>query len=163
MKGDNDSAIKEHDLFCNYSSGFDNFSILASNDNDFKVNGESFNPLVNKNRHSQPLELFNDWGTEFYCMIAVDWSDYSPLTEAPTRGVLWKKVFLKISQNSQENTETRRLWHRFFPVYFAKFLRTPFLQSTSGWLLLLWYHIRILLSNKWYFIHRFCPCSMWFS
>ena len=60
MKGDNDSAIKEHDLFCNYSSGFDNFSILASNDNDFKVNGESFNPLVNKNRHSQPLELFND-------------------------------------------------------------------------------------------------------
>ena len=25
------------------------------------------------------------------------------LTEAATRGVLWKKVFLEISQNSQEN------------------------------------------------------------
>ena len=35
VKGDNHSAIKEHYLFCNYSSGFDNFSILASNSNDF--------------------------------------------------------------------------------------------------------------------------------
>ena len=75
-----------------------------------------------------------------------------------------KKVFLKISQNSQENTCARacatvqlqlylcnswrivwvcltilpgtllkkRLWHRFFPVNFAKFLRTPFLQNTFG-------------------------------
>ena len=29
-----------------------------------------------------------------------------------------------------------RLWHKCFPVNFAKFLRTPFLQNTSGWLLL---------------------------
>ena len=51
-----------------------------------------------------------------------------------------KKVFLKISQNSQENTCARisflikfrpatllekRLWHSWF-------LRTPFLQNTSG-------------------------------
>ena len=61
-----------------------------------------------------------------------------------------KKVFLKISQNSQENICAivsffnkvasprpatllkKRLWHRCFPVNFAKFLRTPFLQSTSG-------------------------------
>ena len=53
-----------------------------------------------------------------------------------------KKVFLEISQNSQENTCARvsflitllkkRLWHRCFPVNFAKFLRTPFLQNTSG-------------------------------
>ena len=28
------------------------------------------------------------------------------------------------------------LWHCCFPVNFAKFLRTPFLQNTSGWLLL---------------------------
>ena len=26
VKGDNDSAIKEHHLFCNHSSGFDDFS-----------------------------------------------------------------------------------------------------------------------------------------
>ena len=67
-----------------------------------------------------------------------------------------KKIFLEISQSSQENTCARvsvlikflffnkvaglrpvtllkkSLWHRFFPVNFAKFLRTPFLQNTSG-------------------------------
>ena len=30
----------------------------------------------------------------------------------------------------------KRLWHRCFPVNFTKFLRTPFLQNTSGQLLL---------------------------
>ena len=30
----------------------------------------------------------------------------------------------------------RRLWHRCFPMNFEKFLRTPFLQNTSGRLLL---------------------------
>ena len=61
-------------------------------------------------------------------------------------------MFLEISQNSQENTCPRvssvsflvrpatllkkRLWHRCFPVNFVKFLRTPFLQNTSGRLLL---------------------------
>ena len=53
-----------------------------------------------------------------------------------------KKMFLEISQNSQENTCARvsfliklqalqRLWHRCFPVNFAKFLRTPFVYRTS--------------------------------
>ena len=37
VKGDNDSVVKEHHLFCNHSSGFDDFSILASNNNDLKV------------------------------------------------------------------------------------------------------------------------------
>ena len=30
----------------------------------------------------------------------------------------------------------KRLWHRHFPANFQKFLKTPFLQSTSGRLLL---------------------------
>ena len=63
-----------------------------------------------------------------------------------------RKVFLEISQNSQENTCARfsfliklqtpatllkkRLWHRCFPVNFAKFLRTPFLTEHLRWLLL---------------------------
>ena len=34
---DNDSATKEHDLLCNHSPGFDDISILASNNNDLKV------------------------------------------------------------------------------------------------------------------------------
>ena len=62
-------------------------------------------------------------------------------------GVLYKKVFWEIWQNSQENTCARvsfllnslskkRLWYRCFPMKFVKFLRTPFLQNTSGQLLL---------------------------
>ena len=67
-------------------------------------------------------------------------------TEVATRGILCSMVFLKISQNSRENTCARisffnkvagwsstllkkRLWHSCFPVNFAKFLRTPFLQK----------------------------------
>ena len=33
----------------------------------------------------------------------------------------------------------KRLWHRCFPVNFAKFLRTSFLQNTSGRLLLFFF------------------------
>ena len=68
----------------------------------------------------------------------------------PSEAVVWrcsvKKVFLEISQNSQENTCARvsfilkeRLWHKCFPVNFAKFLRTrfPFLIEYLWWLLLL--------------------------
>ena len=52
--------------------------------------------------------------------------------------VFLKKVLLKISQNSQENTcarlsfliklqasSTRDIWHGCFPVNFARFLETP--------------------------------------
>ena len=63
------------------------------------------------------------------------------------------KVFLDISQNSQENNCARvpflikfqaspatllkkRLWHRSFPVNFAKFLRTPILTEHLWWLFL---------------------------
>ena len=69
-----------------------------------------------------------------------------------------KKVFLETLQNSQENTCARvsflnkvvglrpaalskkKLWHRCFSVNFAKSLRTPFLQNTSGRLLLTQVH-----------------------
>ena len=37
MKEDNNFAIIKYHLFCNHSSGFDNFSLLASNNNDFEV------------------------------------------------------------------------------------------------------------------------------
>ena len=76
------------------------------------------------------------------------WLIYSIITEAATRGVLWKNVFLEISQNSQENTYARvsfliklpalrsarllknRLWHRCFPVNFAKFSGTTFCKTS---------------------------------
>ena len=53
-------------------------------------------------------------------------------------GVLQKQVLPKISHNSQEKTCVRvsLVWHRCFPVTFVKYLRTPFVQNTSGRLLL---------------------------
>ena len=53
------------------------------------------------------------------------------MPEAATGGVLRKKVFFKMSQNSQETPVPEET-----PVNFAKVLRTPFLQNNSGRLLL---------------------------
>ena len=53
------------------------------------------------------------------------------MPEATTGGVLWKKVFFKISQNSQETPALEET-----PVNFVKFLRKPFLQNNPGRLLL---------------------------
>ena len=36
-KSDNDSAIKEHILFCNHSSDIEDFSVLTTNNNGFKI------------------------------------------------------------------------------------------------------------------------------
>ena len=84
-------------------------------------------PIYN---HAFDLELFDG----YVAMV---------VSEAATGGVLLKKMFLKISQNSKENTCAsvsflikKGLWHRCFPVNFAKYLRTPFLKNTSGRLLL---------------------------
>ena len=53
------------------------------------------------------------------------------MPEAATVGVLQKRVFFKISQKSQETPVPEET-----PVNFAKLLRTPFLQKSSGRLLL---------------------------
>ena len=53
-----------------------------------------------------------------------------------------KKASLEISQSSQENACARvpflkkRLWHRCFPVNFAKLVRTSFLTEHLRWVLL---------------------------
>ena len=72
----------------------------------------------------------------------------TPKTEAAVQKCSVKKVFLEISQNSQENTCARvtgirpvtlfkkRLWRRCFPVNCVKFLRTPFIIEHFWWLLL---------------------------
>ena len=49
----------------------------------------------------------------------------------------------------------KRLWHRCFPVNFVKFLRTPFLQNTSGRLLLGLY-FQMKLSNISFYLCRVC-------
>ena len=65
VKGDDDSAIKGHLLFCNHTPDFKDFSILATNKNDFKVKlmeslliNRGHTPF-NKNKQSLHLELFD--------------------------------------------------------------------------------------------------------
>ena len=56
VTGDDDSVIKEHYLFCNHEPDFEDFSTLATNDNDFKITlMESLlinrdHPPLNKNK-----------------------------------------------------------------------------------------------------------------
>ena len=60
-----DDNFKEHLLFCSHTLDFEDFSILATNNNDFKVTlMESLlinrdHPPLNKNKQSLPLELFD--------------------------------------------------------------------------------------------------------
>ena len=67
VKGDDDSAVKEHLLFCNHITDFEDFLILTTNNNDFKVTlMESLlinrdHPLLNKNNQSLSLGLFDSW------------------------------------------------------------------------------------------------------
>ena len=75
-------------------------------------------------------------------------------SEAVAQRCSVKKMFLEILQNSKENSCDRvfflnkvaglgpatllkkRLWHRCFPMNFAKFLRTPCFTEHLRWLLL---------------------------
>ena len=65
VKGEDDSTIKEHHLFWNLTTDFEDFSILATNNNDFKVAlMESLlinrdHPPLNKKKQSLPLKLFD--------------------------------------------------------------------------------------------------------
>ena len=50
---------------------------------------------------------------------------------------LCQRLFLNKVEGLRPATLLKKsLWHKYFPVNFAKFLRTPFLQSTSGRMLL---------------------------
>ena len=102
----------------------------------------STNPIFTKESLFLRLILRQSFKSDFYFWL------FLILAEAATRGVLCKKIVLEIWQNSQENNCVKvsfliklqalkkRLWHRCFPVNFVRFLRTPFLQNTSGRLLL---------------------------
>ena len=100
----------------------------------------------------------------------INWVTAGKHREAFTRRCSVKKVFLKSSQNSQENTCVRivrisfliklqagvanfnekRLQHRCFPVNIVKFLRTLFLIEHLLWLLL------YVLGSFDIFIPRLC-------
>ena len=66
VKGDDDSAIKEHLLFCSHALDFEDFSVLATNINEFNVTlMETLlinrdHPPLNENKQSLPLEHFHN-------------------------------------------------------------------------------------------------------
>ena len=82
------------------------------------------------------------------------WQPKRGSTKAFVQRCSVKKVFMKILQNSQENTCARifflnkvtdlrpatllkeRLWRSSFPVSFAKFIRTSFCKEHLWWLLI---------------------------
>ena len=87
--------------------------------------------------------------------LFVDCFVTSTLSRSSHLEVFVKKVFLEILENSQEDTCVRvsfliklqtfmrpatllkkRLWHRCFPVNFAKFIKTRFHTEHLRWLLL---------------------------
>ena len=84
------------------------------------------------------------------------------LLEAVAQRCSVKKVFLEISQNSQENTCARFFFliscrpeacnftkkETLARVNFAKFLRTPFLIEHLWWLLLSYFYLRRLLFDS---------------
>ena len=62
--------------------------------------------------------------------------------------------FNKVASLRPPTLFKKRLWHRCFTVNFQKFLRTPYLQNTSGWLLLyiVYFELFLLLwSSPLYF------------
>ena len=65
VKGDDDSAFKENILFCSHSPDFEDFAVFTTKNSGFKVTlvegllTNRDHPLLNKNRHPLPLELFN--------------------------------------------------------------------------------------------------------
>ena len=56
-----------------------------------------------------------------------------------------------------EAAPKKRLWHRCFPVNFAKFLWAPFSQNTSGWLLQSFEEGNLYLTSV-FFSHLFALC-----
>ena len=72
------------------------------------------------------------------------WPQKKPIFQKQPPDVFCKKIVLRNFAKCHMKTPvpehlqlySKRLWHRCFPVNFAKFLRTPFLQNTSGRLLL---------------------------
>ena len=99
------------------------------------------------------LSFCEDFVSQAYYNTLVDNRNNNAQKQSPGCVIL-KKVFLKISQKftgkhmcqsllfnkvagpRPATLIKKRLWHRCFPVNFAKFLRTSFSIEHLGWLLL---------------------------
>ena len=64
------------------------------------------------------------------------------ISQNSIRKHLFQSLFFnKVTCLGPANTSIKKLWHRCFPVNFVKFLRTPFLQDTSGQLLVNFFEV----------------------
>ena len=101
-----------------------------------------------------PFFLISALFTRVLLRVTVYYYYVTYASEAVVRRCSVKKAFLEILQNSQGNICARvsflkkRLWHRCFPVNFAKFLRTSFLTKHPRWLLLAFQSESTLFSFK---------------
>ena len=84
----------------------------------------STKPLIAENEQEQPLEVFykKEVLKNFVKFIA--------------KHLCQSLFFTKVAGLRAATLLKKRLWHRCFPVNSAKFVRTPFLQNTSGQTLL---------------------------
>ena len=67
------------------------------------------------------------------------------LTKFTRKHLCQSLFFNKVAGLRPATLLKKRLWHRYFPVNFAKFLRTAFLQNTSG---------RLILKAKYLFKYK---------
>ena len=89
------------------------------------------------NRERALFDITSTWNSHSN-LTKVSWEDVlrfdfaveAYFTYYHTKAVVWR------CSASPATLLKKRLWHRCFPLNFAKFLRTPFLQDTSGRLLL---------------------------
>ena len=91
--------------------------------------------------------------------------DFGESTEAVARGCSVKKMFLKIELRPSTVLK-KRLWHRCFPMNFAKFLRTPFLIERLWWLLLNqdhWFVKQELFERDEPNICNVAHCFLWYQ
>ena len=95
-------------------------------------------PLLLKNSY-QGVWFVKYRGTFIKVIPIIDVVLVLSLQESSRPEVFFKKGLLQTFVKFRREPATllkKRLWHRYFPVNFANFLRTPFLQNTTGRLLL---------------------------
>ena len=93
--------------------------------------------VFKKRSHTCILKNIADRSDIVHCIAGKHFT--SVITGSSHRKYSIKKGVLKNFASVQAPSTTllkRRLWHRCFPVNFAKFLRTTFQQNISGWLFL---------------------------
>ena len=113
----------------------------------------TFVQFKKREKHPQSSVAFSEiagftlqwwWGKLLWMMMSkmrmsLDRSDLNPWTtnrpNLKSRKIYEKTPVSESLFNKVATLLKKRLWHRCFPVNFAKFSRAPFLQNTSGRLL----------------------------